>query len=77
MYKAIAYMAKKCFVLLLVSCFRRSKQRRLSMADGLRQLVWLFRTLQSENLSNCWLVVVDHFYIALFSTLEQTHCAHM
>ena len=27
----------------------------------------------------CWVsvVVVDHFYIALFSALEQTHCARM
>ena len=22
-------------------------------------------------------VIIDHFYIALFSTFEQTHCAHM
>ena len=25
----------------------------------------------------CDVVVVDHFYIALFSALKQTHCARM
>ena len=42
--------------------------------------------LLAASLLTCWVImdklkktklVVDRFYIALFSTLEQTHCTHM
>ena len=26
---------------------------------------------------NCYYIIIDRFYIALFSALEQTHCARM
>ena len=36
-----------------------------------------FSVLKTDNFSACWVVVVDRFYIALFSALKQTHSACM
>ena len=31
----------------------------------------------TQKYRSCYIVIIDRFYIALFSALEQTHCARM
>ena len=45
------------------------------------QMTWKYNvlsmSLKTNDLKICVIIIIDRFYIALFSALEQTHCARM
>ena len=50
------------------------------LESGFEGKVYCVITSDSCILGRCVYVlyiIINHFYIALFSALEQTHCAHM
>ena len=54
-----------------------SEERRRGRGAAACQGVALLASCEHAHLWSTRAVVVDHFYIVLFSALEQTHCACM